>query len=509
MVARGCGHPLNCGLCGPYDRWVSDETTGPAENPDEMDLDTDDLYRRVMEQRARARNSPGRATTEPAAPRRATEGTAASPEGSDQASTWGRPPEEGEQSRADAAGSGRPDLPASPMSSSGRLATGSPARGWTDRGAISAPSGFPSRSTDSRIGDDGRHQSSTKRRPRAIVIALVLPLAAALIALIVLWWADRQEATPSTTASSASAHASASTEASSRASIRPTSATRGATTPAALPAAPGTGTLTTVRAQLKSAGFACSDEGQTAIVSLICTRYDKAPAMMVYVGGHPDGSLGRLSLDRQGGAEASQEPQKLQQFLINQFVQNAAVRQQIDQSVRKGTGDMYNGDTIGGVSVRGAADGSIVLSVDGWVGSDVETALLHPTSSDLPSALQKLGYACSDAECTRRGSSGEQLSLRYSSDLSGDLDYLRIRVEATSKKAAQAAIESEQRRVLAMFREGAGVMSWLGKQTLASGASGFAEGLYVDYYPASKPEANYVAALLVGESCWRDRFESC
>jgi len=86
---------------------------------------------------------------------------------------------------------------------------------------------------------------------------------------------------------------------------------------------------------------------------------------------------------------------------------------------------------------------------------------------------------------------------------------LRIRVDATSKEAAQAAIESEQRRVLALFREGSGVMSWLGKQTLASGASGFAEGLYVDYYPASKSETNYVAALLVGESCWRDRFESC
>ncbi|MEL4505472.1 hypothetical protein AAEX63_09980 [Luteococcus sp. H138] len=275
--------------------------------------------------------------------------------------------------------------------------------------------------------------------------------------------------------------------------------------------APGKGTVDSVRKQLTAQGFTCESEAKKRMDSWVCTHYTSNPAMTAYLGGASGRKLGRASLNVQDG-KGGKNPQalKLQAWLAEQFVGDKARTQGVLKAVRAGNEDSYATATSEEVNARGSADGSIVLFVDGWVPDQVQPEKLLQ-GKPLGQALAKRGYSCTgeaEVKCTRTAD-GYKYSLEYRPE-GMEVSYLKLRTEATGKQPVLKAAADEVQAVASFFQQGRQIQTWLAAhQRSAAGATGYQDGLALDWYPGSSQPGGAAAVFYLRQACWTDTVETC
>lgn len=275
--------------------------------------------------------------------------------------------------------------------------------------------------------------------------------------------------------------------------------------------APGKGTVASVKQRLLKEGFTCEAEGQPGMDSWVCTHYTKDPAMMAYIGGATGKRLGRVSLSVQDGPGGkAPEALGLQQWLAEQFIGDPASVKRVLAKTRTGTEEKYAEIVDGPINARGSSDGSLVLFVEGWVPNRAQPERLLP-AKPLAAELEKLGYQCTDgaeAKCHRTAT-----NFNYGLDYrvqDMQVTYLKLRTEATGQEPVVAAAAAEVQAVTSLFQQGPTIRAWLDKhRDDAAGATGFQDGLALDWYPGSSQKGGAASAFYLRESCWTDTVEPC
>ncbi|WP_420176000.1 hypothetical protein [Luteococcus sp. OSA5] len=340
-----------------------------------------------------------------------------------------------------------------------------------------------------------RHEErpgKSRRWPLLVVVPLVLALVGGG------WWAtNRPSQAEAPVAGTSGSPAAASTPSA------PSS--EGATTEA-----PGKGTVAGVKARLLKEGFTCGSEGQPGIDSWLCTHYTRNPAMLAYVGGAKGKRLGRVALNVQDGPGGNNpKALGLQEWLAQQVIPNKAQRQTLLAAVRKGDEQRYAEARRGEVKARGSADGSLVMFVDGWVPDGAQPAWLSPLKP-LEAGLTGLGYRCGEpgpqVSCTR---SAKGLTHTVDYQLVGDeVGYLKVKTQQQSGRPVASQAAAEVKAVTGLFRQADQLQGWLARHgSSAVGATGFHEGMALDWYPGSSQGAG--AVFYLRQSCWTDTVESC
>ncbi|MEL4357737.1 MULTISPECIES: hypothetical protein [unclassified Luteococcus] len=275
--------------------------------------------------------------------------------------------------------------------------------------------------------------------------------------------------------------------------------------------APGKGTVDSVKKQLIADGFTCESEAKKRMDSWVCTHYTSNPAMTAYLGGASGHRLGRVSLNVQDG-KGGKNPTALaiQGWLAEQFIGDKARTQTVLKAVRAGNEDSYATATNEEVNARGSADGSIVLFVDGWVPDQVQPEKLLQ-AKPLGQALTQRGYSCTgeaEVKCTRTAD-GYRYSLDYRPE-GMEVSYLKLRTEATAKQPVLKAAADEVQAVTSLFQQGRQIQTWLAAhQRSAAGATGYQDGLALDWYPGSSQPGGAAAVFYLRQACWTDTVETC
>lgn len=325
------------------------------------------------------------------------------------------------------------------------------------------------------------------------MIALVIGAVVLAMALGAYWWAKHDEALGPSGATAAS----------------PVGAGGTSTKPGPLQI-PGSGTAAGVRKHLEGQGFTCGSEGQPGIDSWLCTHYTRNPAMLAYVGGAKGKRLGRVALNVQDGPGGNNpKALGLQEWLAQQVIPDKAQRQTLLAAVRKGDEQRYAEARQGEVKARGSADGSLVMFVDGWVPDGAQPARLAP-AKPLEAGLEGLGYRCGEpgpqVSCTR-SAKGFTHTVDY--QLVGDeVGYLKVKTQQPAKRPVASQGAAEVKAVTGLFRQAEQLHGWLARHgSSAVGATGFHEGMALDWYPGSAQGA--AAVFYLRQSCWTDTVESC
>lgn len=275
--------------------------------------------------------------------------------------------------------------------------------------------------------------------------------------------------------------------------------------------APGRGTVASIKQRLVKEGFRCESEGQPGMDSWVCTHYTKNPAMMAYIGGATGKRLGRVALSVQDGP-GGKDPGALglQEWMASQFIGDQARTKRILAKTRTGTEDKYAETTDGPINARGSSDGSLVLFVEGWVPNRAQSERLLP-GKPLDQELKARGYECTDGaevKCQRTAA-----DFRYTLDYRVEemqVTYLKLRTEATGQKPVVGAAAAEVQAVTSLFQQGPKIQTWLGKhRNDAAGATGFQDGLALDWYPGSAQKGGAASVFYLRESCWTDTVEPC
>lgn len=317
------------------------------------------------------------------------------------------------------------------------------------------------------------------------------------------WWTQRsQPDTPSATASQTPGAQSPS----STPSVTPDA---GTIIPSAIEV-PGPGTVQGVKAQLTKQGFRCEQESQPGMDAWLCTRYDKEPTMMAFVAGATGQRLGRVALSVQDGP-GGKHPQALglQEYLANQVAKDPAQAKQFLTEVRAGDESQYASTAIGPVVARGSSDGSIVMFVNGWVPSRAQPAHVLPLAQ-MDTSLSAMGYACSDevpVRCTRKEGRFSYEVDYIPADL--ELSYLKVKVTAAKGTPVKQAGGKEVNRVVGLLQEGEDISTWLARHSSETGATGYQDGMSLDWYPAMEQPDGEVTIFYLREACWTDSVEVC
>lgn len=281
------------------------------------------------------------------------------------------------------------------------------------------------------------------------------------------------------------------------------------------PKAPGPATTQSVLAYLKSNKFVCSDEGDQEVVSKFCTHFESAPAMAAYVGGRPDGSLGRLSLDVQMITPTAASAATSTWF-IEQFVGDAAAASAITADIATGTDKKWATGTQGTVSYRGNSSGSVVLSVEDWYPADLEATVIATPVAQLSEYVISKGYACAPGDqpgsqkCQRAANGYTFVTLMIPDDSRDNTAYASVRVERAEPSADLATVVRNEAEML-LNGLGTQAKPWrafIDASDQTVGDTQFIDGMLVDWLPGGEAEATS-GALYLQPPCWRDFIEDC
>ncbi|GAB2483949.1 hypothetical protein GCM10027030_17750 [Luteococcus sediminum] len=314
------------------------------------------------------------------------------------------------------------------------------------------------------------------------------------------WYLSQREDTPAQPQTAASPSASV-----------PASASAPPTVSRAPGQVPGPGTVATVKKHLTDEGFTCAEEGQAGMDSWMCTHYTSDPVMMAYVGGAKGSRLGRVALNVQDG-KGGKNPKALalQEYLAGQVAADDKQRDALLKAVRAGTEEEYAKTEQGGIVARGSSDGSIVSYVDRWVPDRAMPVSLLP-AKPLAAELDKLGYTCKgtdDVTCERT-----EKEITHSIDyrVSGmEVTYLKVKSQAGAGATLTDAAPAEVKQVTSLFQQGPKIQQWLAKHTNEkAGATGYQDGMALDWYPGSSQAGGAAAIFYLREACWTDSVESC
>lgn len=314
------------------------------------------------------------------------------------------------------------------------------------------------------------------------------------------WYLSQREDTPAEPQPAASPSASA-----------PASAAPSPSVSRAPGQVPGPGTVAVVKKHLADEGFTCAEEGQQGMDSWVCTHYTSDPVMMAYVGGAKGSRLGRVALNVQDG-KGGKDPKALalQEYLAGQVAADDTQRDALLKAVRAGTEEEYVQTDQKGVVARGSSDGSIVAYVDRWVPDRAMPVSLLP-AKPLTAALDELGYRCKGSDDVRceRSEKGITHSIDYR--VSGmEVTYLKVKSQAGPGASVTEAATNEVKQVTSLFQQGPSMQQWLQQHANEkAGATGYQDGMALDWYPGSSQAGGSAAIFYLREACWTDSVESC
>ena len=289
--------------------------------------------------------------------------------------------------------------------------------------------------------------------------------------------------------------------------VDPTVAPSTSASPTPTIKAPGPGNYDDVVTYLTDEDFTCTDEETDGILSSICTHFGVAPYMIAYVGANASGGLGRVSLEVQEEARAT-DSKAVSDHLISQFTtssQASAIKAKIATAAAPGyTKDDKSGD----VRYRGNSRGSIVLWMEDWVPSTVEPKVVSLTQAQLDEIVADNGYKCTPTgarvDCTKTVDGVEYL-LAYE-EAQGQDGLTRLSIRATSGTAgvARPAFQVEAKKVLGELPDGQGtaITDWMAKQDTKAGGMEFVDSKIVDYYPSSTVSGKEAGTIYIWASCW-------
>ncbi|MGO4957055.1 hypothetical protein ACTQ49_07255 [Luteococcus sp. Sow4_B9] len=360
--------------------------------------------------------------------------------------------------------------------------------------------GDPSHFDEATTVDEGgpwdpneKSKGATRRWPWLVGL-LVLALAGGG------WWLSGRDEEPAVPMAPGTGSASAS----------PSQAAKEEKVPSVLEV-PGPGTVESVRKHLQDEGFTCESEGQPGIDSWLCTHYTRNPAMMAYVGGAHGKRVGRVGLNVQDGPGGSNpKALALQEWLASQVVAKDGQQKDLLAAVRKGNEERYAETQQGPVVARGSADGSLVLFVNGWVPDRAAPVYLLP-AKPLEQGFKDLGYECGDpgdqVTCTR-SEKGFTYTVDYRTE-GTEVSYLKVKTASDSGASVVNAAAGEVRAVTGLFQQGKALQKWLDNhEKSTAGATGFQDGMALDWYPGSS-QGGAAAVFYLRQSCWTDTVESC
>lgn len=273
-----------------------------------------------------------------------------------------------------------------------------------------------------------------------------------------------------------------------------------------LPKAPGPGTYDSAKKLASDEGFKCTDEGVEGIKSTVCTHFSGAPYMVMYIGARPDGSLGRLSLEVQDNARATQS-KALSGKVIRLFAPEDVAKDietEIGKQETSTTSDLNNGI----VNFRGNAKGSVVMWVKGWVPAEIKPNFIKMEPSKMNTILEGYGYKCATngdyQQCDKTVDGVEYMTSHRSTESKEGLARLYLRTRSSDFTKGREAFQSEAKKILAALPDNQGdeIIDWMAKQPSNTGGLEFVDGRIVDYYPATTSEGKRGGALDLWETCW-------
>ncbi|MGJ6980309.1 hypothetical protein ACSDQ9_07230 [Aestuariimicrobium soli] len=263
-------------------------------------------------------------------------------------------------------------------------------------------------------------------------------------------------------------------------------------------------------------GFSCTDEGRPGFVSQICTHYDEAPAMSVYVGGFADGTLGRLTLNVQSASQPTVS-KKLSTDLIAMMAGADAAA--VQTTIAKGTSAKYAEGRTDTFDYRGKADGSVVMHALDFPPGDAELKPVTVSRSALQTWAKARGYACTTdgaAETCQLQTAEHRLRVRATAlSRSDDSQQMRVSIYIESKSSATAAslLKEHATALYQTLGEGGAAALTTMDEAPSEGSTEYRDGYLIDYYPASKttPRDGYThySALYILASCWSDLYNIC
>lgn len=267
--------------------------------------------------------------------------------------------------------------------------------------------------------------------------------------------------------------------------------------------APGPGNTASLRAYLERLKLTCVDEKVSGIVSYICLRHKNVETgveeAMVYVGGLPDGRLGRITLSVL--AEDTGVHAELQKYLLEQFLGDPKKVASTLEVFATGTADRYADASAGGLSLLGVPSGSMVLSVDDWVPASLVAPTIGFTRTQLAAALS--GYSCETSGATRicKKTSGD---LAYTVTLYTSGDALRMVRFWAEGPGSDAAAHAEIARIVGPLDARLAADMAALKDADKDGYS-FSGSILIDYYR----ESGEASGMYIGLPCWTDQHPFC